>query len=439
MAIDNDDLRGENFMTAEISIMNREAIALATDSAVTSSPKIFNSANKLFCLSKYHPVGIMIYGSAILMDIPWETIIKMYRQQLGKNNFPTLKEHANDFIKYIENNNIISKEQQDNYLSHCIKSYLLMIRDEIKKKIKQVIDKNGRITEREVKSIYNNIIKSFYDQIKKADKIIYVTNYKKLIASYNDLIKEHIKIIFEDSPITNTQVKQLLFIGSQSFIKFPIRNHRGSGVVIAGFGEKETFPSLISYSIDGLAFDKLKYQILHDINIGPQNSSSIIPFAQTEMVRTFMEGMDPFLQQVENSYIEKLFGSVTKIIIDKMDKYTSDEKKEITKNINEVIVKLVDERKEHMNEYMFNNYIAPIVNVVAILPKDELAAMAESLVTLTSLKRKVTPNEETVGGPIDVAVISKGDGFIWIKRKHYFDGNLNPQHFNKYFMEVKHG
>ncbi len=40
---------------------------------------------------------------------------------------------------------------------------------------------------------------------------------------------------------------------------------------------------------------------------------------------------------------------------------------------------------------------------------------------------------ETVGGPIDVAVISKGDGFIWIKRKHYFSPELNPQFFANYY------
>ena len=44
---------------------------------------------------------------------------------------------------------------------------------------------------------------------------------------------------------------------------------------------------------------------------------------------------------------------------------------------------------------------------------------------------------ETVGGPIDVAVISKGDGFIWIKRKHYFNKDLNPQFFKNYDMEVR--
>lgn len=61
------------------------------------------------------------------------------------------------------------------------------------------------------------------------------------------------------------------------------------------------------------------------------------------------------------------------------------------------------------------------------LPKDELAAMAESLVNLTKFRRRVTPERETVGGPIDVAVITKGDGFVWVRRKHYFDPALNPR------------
>ena len=55
--------------------------------------------------------------------------------------------------------------------------------------------------------------------------------------------------------------------------------------------------------------------------------------------------------------------------------------------------------------------------------------MAETLVNLTSFKRRVTPEAETVGGPINVAVISKGDGLIWIKRKHYFTPELNPRYF----------
>ncbi|MHC4268747.1 MAG: hypothetical protein ACYSTS_09795 [Planctomycetota bacterium] len=88
-----------------------------------------------------------------------------------------------------------------------------------------------------------------------------------------------------------------------------------------------------------------------------------------------------------------------------------------------------------MQDYRRTNYVYPVINVVTMLPKDELAAMAESLVNLTSFKRKVTMESETVGGPIDVAVISKGDGFIWIKRKHYFKAEFNPQFFENYYRD----
>jgi hypothetical protein len=67
-------------MTTEIAIMNKSAIALAADSAVTFSkpdgqPKIYNTVNKLFALSKYQPVGIMVFDSAELIGLPWEPII----------------------------------------------------------------------------------------------------------------------------------------------------------------------------------------------------------------------------------------------------------------------------------------------------------------------------------------------------------------------------
>ena len=70
--------------------------------------------------------------------------------------------------------------------------------------------------------------------------------------------------------------------------------------------------------------------------------------------------------------------------------------------------------------------------VVGSLPVDELAELAETLVSIESLKERVTTDEESVGGPIDVAVISKGDGFVWIKRKHYFDKELNPAFFSRF-------
>uniref|UniRef100_UPI0040476E04 hypothetical protein n=1 Tax=Roseivirga sp. TaxID=1964215 RepID=UPI0040476E04 len=74
-------------MTAVVGILNKNAVAIAADSAVTigggNGRKILNKANKVFTLSKTHPVGVMIYSSASFMQTPWEIIIKIYRKQLG--------------------------------------------------------------------------------------------------------------------------------------------------------------------------------------------------------------------------------------------------------------------------------------------------------------------------------------------------------------------
>ena len=96
-------------MTAVVAIMNKSGLALAAASAVTvtngtggySSSKIYNTANKLFMLSKYHPVGIMVYSSAEFMQVPWELIIKLYRKNLGKKSFEAIEQYRDDFLEFI--------------------------------------------------------------------------------------------------------------------------------------------------------------------------------------------------------------------------------------------------------------------------------------------------------------------------------------------------
>lgn len=71
--------------------------------------------------------------------------------------------------------------------------------------------------------------------------------------------------------------------------------------------------------------------------------------------------------------------------------------------------------------------------MIRSMPKQELATLASSLIEITSLKRKVSRVQETVGGEVDVAVISKSEGFVWTKRKHYFPAELNKRFFVRQF------
>ena len=69
-------------------------------------------------------------------------------------------------------------------------------------------------------------------------------------------------------------------------------------------------------------------------------------------------------------------------------------------------------------------YRQPLMAAVDALPRHDLARMAEALVSLTALRARVSAREkETVAGPIDVAVLSKGEGFVWIRHKN----NVRPR------------
>jgi hypothetical protein len=94
------------------------------------------------------------------------------------------------------------------------------------------------------------------------------------------------------------------------------------------------------------------------------------------------------------------------------------------------IVRFVERIESHKQEH----YVWQTEDAILNLPKDELAHVAAALVNINLLKKRMSRSLETVGGPIDVAVISKGDGFIWIDRKHYFEASKNPQ-----FLQSRYG
>ena len=149
-------------MTSEVAVMNKEAIALAADSAVTFTngigQKIFTSASKIFTLSKYQPVGVMIYGNASFMGIPWESIIKIYRSRLGPDTFKTVKGYVEDFLAFLRGGDRYSQIPMRNRRSvyWCFKS----IRERIDESVSLELYRKREIEESVLELLTAQIIKS---------------------------------------------------------------------------------------------------------------------------------------------------------------------------------------------------------------------------------------------------------------------------------------
>lgn len=421
-------------MTAEIAILNKHAVALAADSKVSitgpSGAKTYDSVNKVFTLSKIQPVGIMIFGSAEFMQYPWELIIKSYRSHLGSGKFDTLQQYAENFLEYAMNfGDTTSTDVDQNVYSILVTSLV----DDLKLAREQA-------SEFDIKIGSPSYVEHLSDYFEGRCKDLRADLYFDTISSILSVCKRHepqIEAVISatlsryKSPALNKSAKRYCYaiLISQELSAL------ASGIVVAGYGDLEIFPSIAEYNTDGIIGDTTKTLQSDITSITKQRRSCIRSFAQHDMVQTFMNGVDgTFMQIVCRTFMQSM-QDMTSVIIDKYGTRAA-KKAAIRERISNAVEKESDQIVDELWDFTSKYYINPVTNTVAILPKDEMANLAESLVALTSVKRRVSSELESVGGPIDVAVISKGDGFIWIKRKHYFSDELNHHFSTRYFDDV---
>ena len=421
-------------MTAIVGVLNKHAVAIAADSAITttglSRRKVFNRGNKIFTLSKFHPVGVMIYNNAALEGVPWDVIIKLYRRSLGDKSFPKLEDYKKDFIRFIYKKNFfIDKSIQLSYLSASVQFIITnLIGNEAGRLCGGIRDDNHD----DFLSQMKRLMRQYSDLYSSTKQCESLSGYK-----IDDFVKYSSKV-FDDLINSLNQIspdkefreyaETLIF----NMIKSEHDNLPFTGIVFVGYGEDDIYPKLDPVNISLVIDNKLRYydDINNSVEISDKNSSAIQPFAQTDVMDTVLLGIDPKLEKL---FIENFKKTITKygnMIAEGVDRIDP----QMAAKIRDLDISgVVNEFRILNRELKRKQYIIPLVRAISSLEKEDLIDVAESLISLTSLKRRMTFEEESVGGPVDVAVISKGGGFIWVKRKHYFDPNLNDHFFKNYY------
>lgn len=421
-------------MTAEIAVMNQSAVALAADSAATRSESKIFTANKIFALSKYRPVAIMIYGSSACMNVPWETIIKQFRSELGEKNCPTVGAYGDELFAFIAANRALFPEsEQERFAYRYAAAKFTRIKQEILKEVNEAIEAEGPLTRSQASVLAQGIIDQRVDFWKSRQRRAKLPRdvRRRARERYGDEIVKARDDVLQQLPLTAKQREMLMQITLDSWYKQPQLRSGQTGIVIAGFGHNDMFPSLVGYEIDGVLLNRPIFWQSHNVVLDQNQGGVVVPFAQDDMIRLFVEGVTPAYEGFIESYFRQIITGLNEMVVSELpaDAVMQAIKDRLEKNRDTLIGSL----SERLSEKRESLYVAPLLSIVSSLPMNELASLAESLVNLTSLRRRVSLDQETVGGPIDVAVISRGDGLVWIKRKHYFPPELNQQFFANYF------
>ncbi len=302
------------------------------------------------------------------------------------------------------------------------------IYERYRRELFHTIETNEKVSIQKKRAILDKTLENFLKNL-KSKKSSNVPSYK-IMENYGEQLNNALDIFQEINPtkslINKFRTYARLLLTKDYF------SPRSSGIVITGFGEDEIFPSFIETQVDGVINGKLKWEEITSVDIARSESNAFLkPSAQREMVDRFMEGVDEEYSKYILYSIEELLRNYGTEIIKAHEKNTRKARQKI-EGLDATIQKQLERFHEAANKYRYERFVDPILSVIVSLPKDELANLAEALVNLTSIKRRFSEEQETVGGPIDVAVITKGDGFVWIKRKHYFSAELNPHFINSY-------
>lgn len=419
-------------MTAIVGILNKHAAAMAADSAVTiDGQKVFNSANKLFALSKFKPVAIAFYNNMNLVNCPWEVVTKEYRHHLGANGFDTLREYVADFFNFLKAKNYFcSEKDQKEFLSWQFNGY-----------IKGLLDKMDK----------TNLKAAFEDKVRNDEANIY--HKLPTMACYNGMTVDDFKRITADELDSclafvkaNYGIDFDLNVLALHLYSYFIKDQllaNVTGIVFCGYGDKEIYPSIYNYEtyvvidhqLSIYPHDERSCEIGKPALVNPANTKPttavIETYAQADVMDTIIHGVAPSVRDI---YMRNLAVPLEGVLKD-ISKKVGDPG--VTKTVDDFIKK---DLKTYVNDYLKectiaaqNEYAQPFLNSITSLEKEDLADFAESMIKLTSIKRKVSPSLATVDGPIDVMVVSKAEGVIWIKRKHYFTSDLNHSFFDNYY------
>lgn len=426
-------------MTCEVVVLNRLGLSLAADSAVTFSSndpsnngsRTYSSGvNKIFQLAEKEAVGVMVFNAASMQDVPWELIIKSFRTKFGASSCPRLADYKKELADFIEQQyELFPLSHREKQLEKLFaRSALIFVRELMKNSVlvdaAQLTSHSAEWAKfiQDIETLVNGTpLAHFFTTNDVSDaQIKFGPWLKQEIDSFVSTNSEiqHLSTYFSDP-----KVSEIVIEGTFKFYQAAFGTY--TGVVLAGYGKDDYFPAYHQTKYFGFVGEKLVWCDEATASVGHDQASAIEAFAMKSMVETFLTGVAPsiwggalrgFKTHAEQACSEVLTKAGAALPAGDMATIVEQARNNFQNEWNNT----------RMNEHYF-----PLVDVVAGLTVEEMGELAETLVMLESLKEKVTLRTQSVGGPVDVAVITKAEGLVWIKRKHYFSSELNHRYFSR--------
>ena len=424
-------------MTSEVVLMNRQAVAMAADSAVTISGdrylKTYQSVDKLFPLVDGQPVAVMIYNNAEIMSTPWETVISLYREQARGRALESVEAYAEDFMEFLSGNpDLFPAEHQDTEFFKVVAVVFTVLAEEFEYQVAKFQQSKAAGGRDQISAIFEFVVGEMHndyqrcpDDTPRGDLSCFPSGMSEQVrrrygAEIDQLLGSLLQMLKNQYPglsVSESTQSMLREIAVFAATKDAFFEHY-TGVVFAGFGAREKFPSMRSYLTSSVILGILKRKRDRQANINSESGPVFQPFAQDRMIRTFLTGMDQYLRMFIFGETLKLTKDLVTDVVRRAPNLTDAQRNAMFKDYSENnLGHALQAFFRSIDSYQYAVHTRPIFRAINSLPRKELGETAASLIKLNSFQQKVMHSVETVGGPIDVAVITRNGGLEWSREK----------------------
>jgi hypothetical protein len=229
--------------------------------------------------------------------------------------------------------------------------------------------------------------------------------------NFSDIVKKQVNFWFDDRPITDSSRKIIEEIceGAPSWAS----GGNYSEIVFTGFGSEDLLPQMTAVAFHGILGTKVRHNHIRIKSIDLMPSYYEF-FGQWDASVQFIRGLDSGLEESILNFAEE---QVRKLMASQTFLFEEDGDEEMELLIKEKVQIARSALEELIAEKSKKEFVEPLMKVISLSPEADLARLAKSLIEIQAIRQAINETNPTVGGPIDVAVISKTRGFRWVQHK----------------------
>ena len=402
-------------MSIGICLYNLLGVSLAADSSyITNSndvEHIYNSARKIFKLTSSKPLAAVVYSDKqFFKDIQISQIIDEFSIYLDKSEpIRELKDILESFTNFLAKNETYYKFDKNS--SRYAKHMIYELADEVAKHLNAfALDPNNYPFKEEINNLEDKIRNEIEFNIEiEGEPGIEKVFAESLIEDFLDYIKENNdETIYSIAKQMENKLKSLLkLVGQYYFFTEPFIPVK---ILFIGYGEDDASP--VGYSIN--LYDIFEGHVLKSINL------ELDPY-ENDRTAYFMgdtNALDIFTDNIDGLVRDKLEETPLTIYKDalKEQDFLTDDKKSLLNDSFEAFSEDVssDLYGKSLKETWF-----PLNSLIRDLPIPDLVELAGGLAKMSAFRAKYINHEddEYIKEPIDIAYITKTEGFVWVKNK----------------------